>query len=130
MSSDIIGGAFLVSLRLWPGVVIVAMQWLARFGLPAVIPDARCSRSWAACLAGSRIVVWWLFFSRAAWFDRIAAIVVMIAAMAATFPFLDVSLATGAMGMHLPDAGRSRHLPRVRDLGGGQPPLVDRPCGA
>ena len=48
------------------------------------------------------IVVWWLFFSRAAWFDRIAAIVVMIAAIAATFPFLDVSLATGAMGMIFP----------------------------
>ena len=25
-------------LRLWPGIVIVAVQWLARYGLPAFIP--------------------------------------------------------------------------------------------
>ncbi len=50
----------------------------------------------------------------------------MIAAIAATFPFLDVSLATGRDGHDLPDAGHSRPLPRVRDLGGGEPRVVDR----
>ena len=48
------------------------------------------------------LVVWWVFFSRAAWFDRIAAVVLMLGAMAATYPFLDVSLATGAMGFIFP----------------------------
>jgi outer membrane protein assembly factor BamB len=48
------------------------------------------------------VVLWWLFLSRAAWFDRIAALVLMVAAIAATYPFLDVSLATGAMGMLFP----------------------------
>lgn len=91
-----------MALRLWPGVVIVALQWLARFGLPAVMVDGAMYGVIAAFAGFFAIVVWWLFFSRAAWFDRIAAIVVMIAAMAATFPFLDVSLATGAMGMIFP----------------------------
>ena len=89
-------------LRLWPGVAIVATQWALRFGLPAVMVDGSMYAVIAGFAGFFAIVVWWLFFSRAAWFDRIAAIVVMIAAMAATFPFLDVSLATGAMGMIFP----------------------------
>jgi outer membrane protein assembly factor BamB len=91
-----------MALRLWPGVVIVALQWLARFGLPVVMVDGAMYGVIAGFAGFFAIIVWWLFFSRALWFDRIAAIVVMIAAMAATFPFLDVSLATGAMGMIFP----------------------------
>ena len=91
-----------MALRLWPGVVIVALQWLARFGLPAVMVDGSMYAVIAGLAGFLAIAVWWLFFSRARWFDRIAAIVVMVAAMAATFPFLDVSLATGAMGMIFP----------------------------
>jgi outer membrane protein assembly factor BamB len=89
-------------LRLWPGVVIVATQWALRFGLPVVMADGSMYAVIAGFAGFFAIVVWWLLFSRAAWFDRLAAIAVMIAALAATFPFLDVSLATGAMGMIFP----------------------------
>jgi hypothetical protein len=61
------------SIRLWPGVVIVTVQWLARFGLPLVSPDAAMYGVIAGFAGALAIVVWWLFFSRAAWFDRIAA---------------------------------------------------------
>ena len=27
-------------LRLWPGVVIVVLQWLGRFGVPIIVPEA------------------------------------------------------------------------------------------
>ena len=84
----------------------------------------------AGMLGFIAIVIWWLFFSRAAWFDRIAAVVVMIAAIAATYPFLDVSLATGAMGMLFLMLVVPGICSRVRDLGGGKPPMVDRRCGA
>src|SRR5687767_11939230 len=86
-------------LRLWPGVVIVAAQWIVRFGIPIVAPDQTMYAVMGGLLGFIGVVIWWLFFSRAAWFDRIAAIVVMIAAIAGTYPLLDVSLATGAMGM-------------------------------
>lgn len=86
-------------LRLWPGVAIVAAQWLARFGLPVVAPDRIAEAVMAAIAGGPLLLIWWLFFSRAAWPDRIGALVVIALAAAATVPFLDVSIATGAMGM-------------------------------
>jgi outer membrane protein assembly factor BamB len=89
-------------LRLWPGVAIVAVQWAARFGIPIVAPDQSLFAVMGGLLGFAGVVLWWLFFSRALWLDRIAAIVLMVAAIAATYPFLDVSLATGAMGMLFP----------------------------
>src|SRR5688572_32590972 len=89
-------------LRLWPGVAIVTVQWLARFGLPVVFPDAAMFAVMGGLLGWFALVVWWVFFSRAAWFDRIAAVVLMLGAMVATYPLLDVSLATGAMGFIFP----------------------------
>src|SRR5688572_27511460 len=86
-------------LRLWPGVIIVAAQWIARFGIPIVAPDQTMYAVMGGVLGFVGIVLWWVFFSRAVRFDRIAAVVVMIAAIAGTYPFLDMSLATGAMGM-------------------------------
>lgn len=89
-------------LRLWPGVAIVAAQWLARFGLPVAFPDATMFAVMGGLLGWVALVVWWVGFSRAAWFDRIAAVALIIGAMAATYPLLDVSLATGAMGFIFP----------------------------
>jgi outer membrane protein assembly factor BamB len=87
------------SLRLWPGVLIVAVQWLARFALPVVYPDLTMYAVMAGFGGGFALVVWWLFFSRAPWVDRLGAVAMMIVSMAAMRPLLDPSLATGAMGM-------------------------------
>jgi outer membrane protein assembly factor BamB len=89
-------------LRLWPGVAIVAVQWIVRFGLPLVWPDGSMFAVIGGLLGFAGVIIWWLFFSRVAWFDRVAAIVVMFASLAATSPFLDASLAAGAMGMLFP----------------------------
>ncbi len=102
MSSDISAGRSSSPLRLWPGVVIVRRSGWRDSVCRLSFRTGRCSRSWAACSGSSRSIVWWVFFSRAAWFDRIAAVVLMIGAMAATYPLLDVSLATGAMGFIFP----------------------------
>jgi outer membrane protein assembly factor BamB len=115
-------------LRLWPGVLIVAIQWIARFVLPAVAPDFTSYGVLAGLAGGPALIVWWLFFSRVAWSERIGALLAMAAAIAATWPFLDVSITTGAMGALFPMlampllclalvlwAGASRRmLPRAR----------------
>ncbi len=48
---------------------------------------------------GLAIVVWWLFFSRAAWPERVAAIALMIVALLLTSRVTHISLAGGMMGM-------------------------------
>lgn len=86
-------------LRLWPGVVIVALQWLIRFGVPLVAPEAAMYGMLGGLAGGLALVVWWLFFSRAPWSERLGAVALMIVALAATPLILHESIATGAMGM-------------------------------
>jgi len=89
-------------LRLWPGVVFVALQWLARFVVPIFAPDATIFGVMAGLFGGFAIVVWWAFFSRAPWSERLGAIVLMIVALFATSRLVHVSIATGGMGMLFP----------------------------
>lgn len=89
-------------LRLWPGVVIVILQWLVRFALPAFVPDTIAIGVFGGLLGGLAIVVWWAFFSRAPRFERWSAIVLMIAALATTSQILHKSIATANMGMMFP----------------------------
>ena len=90
------------SLRLWPGVVIVVVQWLSRFVVPIVVPGAVAFGVIGGLLGGLAIVVWWAFFSRAPRSERWGAVVLMIVALAATPRILHQSMATGAMGMTFP----------------------------
>jgi outer membrane protein assembly factor BamB len=86
-------------LRLWPGVVLVILQWLAWLAGPIVGPEAGIYAALAALACGPAIVLWWVFFSRAPWSERLGAPVLMIAALAATPLLLHESIATGMMGM-------------------------------
>ena len=87
-------------LRLWPGVVIcdaaVAGQVWRTHG---PCPTPWNSPSWADCLGGLAIVVWWAFFSRAPRFERWGALVLTIVALAAAWRLLHTSIATAGMGM-------------------------------
>jgi len=89
-------------LRLWPGVMIVILQWLLRFGLPVVVPGALLVGVLAGPLGGLAVILWWLFFSRAPWSERLGALGLIIVALFATKRLVDVSIATGAQGMLLP----------------------------
>src|SRR6202167_509643 len=89
-------------LRLWPGVVIVILQFLLRFAVPAVAPGALLVGVMAVPIGGVAVMLWWLFFSRSHWSERLGAVGLMIVALFATKRVVDVSIATGAMGMLFP----------------------------
>jgi outer membrane protein assembly factor BamB len=90
-------------LRVWPGVVAVALQWFAWIVLPILVPEAKMYGMLGGILGGAlAVIVWWLFFSRAAWIERVGGLLLMVAAMFATAPFIHKSIAGGAMGMLFP----------------------------
>ncbi len=86
-------------LRLWPGVVAVMLQWLARFGVPIFLPEATAFGVIGGLLGGLAVVVWWAFLSRAPRSERWGAVVLMIVALVATSRIIHESIATGMMGL-------------------------------
>jgi outer membrane protein assembly factor BamB len=80
-------------------VVIVAVQWLLRFGVPVVFPSAIAVAVLGGMLGGLAVVGWWLFFSRAAWVERLGVVGLMVAGIFLTPWVLHESIATGMMGM-------------------------------
>jgi outer membrane protein assembly factor BamB len=87
----------------WPGVVGVALQWLGWFVLPAALPDAAMYLFLGGVLGGTLVVLaWWLVWSRAAWVERLGALVLAPAAVLATKSLVHTSVANGMMGMMLP----------------------------
>jgi outer membrane protein assembly factor BamB len=88
-------------LRLWPGVVAVVLQWLVRFGVP-LVPGAGGFGVIGGAVGGLVVLVWWLFFSRAPWSERLGATVLMVVALFATTRIVHESIANGMMGMMLP----------------------------
>lgn len=86
-------------LRLWPGVVIVVLQWVLRFVIPAIVPDGMIIGIMGGLLGVIGIAVWWIFFSRASWQERFGAILLIIISLYGTSFFLDKSIATANMGL-------------------------------
>ena len=89
-------------LRLWPGVAAVALLWLARFVVPAVVPEAILFGFFGGAFFALIVLVWWLFFSRAPWSERLGALVLMVLGLLATSRLVHESIANGMMGMMLP----------------------------
>jgi len=91
-------------LRLWPGVVILILQLLVRFGIPEVIPgDAALNMAVLGGLFGwLLIILWWAFFSRAPRIERWGAVILMILALAVTRPLLHESIKTAGRGALFP----------------------------
>jgi outer membrane protein assembly factor BamB len=89
------------SLRLWPGVIAVVLQWLGWFLLPVVLPQATFIGLLIGVLGGLAILLWWLLFSRAPWVERIGAPLLIVGALILTKRLVHPSIAGGGMGMLL-----------------------------
>ena len=64
-------------LRLWPGVVAAVLTCVVRFGIPMVEPEAVGVGMIGSVIGAAVILVWWVFFSRAPWSERLGAVVLM-----------------------------------------------------
>jgi outer membrane protein assembly factor BamB len=82
--------------RVWPGAVIVVLMWVGMF-LPAWLELGMfpmfMARMWGPIAATALLAVWWAFFSRLRWYDRLLGIGAFAAAGAgatalADFPFM------------------------------------------
>jgi outer membrane protein assembly factor BamB len=87
--------------RLWPGMIIVTLQWLLRFALPEIIPGPTSEMIgvFGGFLGGIAVMVWWALFSRAPRFERWSAVVLMVIALAGSSRLTHESIATGYQGM-------------------------------
>jgi len=90
------------SLRLWPGVAAVTILWLVRFGTPVFLPESGMRGAViGSMVCALAVFLWWLAFSRAPWFRRLAAMG-MVAAVLTLMPrtgALHPSITGGMMGM-------------------------------
>ncbi|HKX33245.1 MAG TPA: hypothetical protein VJ302_36550, partial [Blastocatellia bacterium] len=87
-------------LRLWPGVaavVALCLLWL----VPFVIRDTYMIAMMGGLACGLIVLVWWLFFSRAPWGERVGATALMTITLVATKRVVHESMAGGGMGMLL-----------------------------
>src|SRR6185295_6809082 len=121
-------------LRVWPGIVAVALQWLARFGIKALIPGIKgfgrgMMVSFVFTIA---LIIWWAFFSRASRKERFGGLGIIVLAFGATWflrhesmwlpwlfgyaiPFLSLAFVIWAVATrHLPD--RIRHATMVATI--------------
>ena len=89
-------------LRLWPGVTAAVLLVLVRVVLPAVWPDQTLVAVLGGMAGAAAILLWWLFFSRARWADRLGVLLLTVVGLGATWFAADVSISTGAMGGLLP----------------------------
>jgi outer membrane protein assembly factor BamB len=85
------------SLRLWPGVVAAVLLVLVRL-TPVVVDELMPVAMMGAVVGGLVILLWWLFFSRAPWPERLGVTVLIIVALFATPRLVHESIAGGAMG--------------------------------
>src|ERR1700752_326769 len=89
-------------IRLWPGVIAVVLQWLFWIVVPIIPmfgPDAGYFGLMGGVLCGLLAIVWWLFFSRAPWMERLGVIVLVVAGLVLTKRIVHASIAGGMMGM-------------------------------
>ena len=95
-------------LRLWPGVALVVFQWFAAYLVPWLFPETEIAGLplgmlglFASIAAGLGVLIWWLFFSRARWSERLAGFAFIVIAVIATRAVAHPSIQGAGMGFLL-----------------------------
>jgi outer membrane protein assembly factor BamB len=87
------------SLRIWPGIVIVVLQWTFRYVLPEIVPSALMYAVFSGIIGGLAVLIWWMFFSKARGIDRWGAPIIIIITFFIVAQFLHKSISTAMQGM-------------------------------
>ena len=86
-------------LRLWPGAAAAVLLVVIGYLVPIAAPAYAGLGMMAAAVCALFIIIWWLFFSRARWYERLGWIaLIAVAAFVEKF-VVHPSIAGGAMGM-------------------------------
>lgn len=86
-------------IRVWPGVLIVLLLLLIRYGVLLIFPEAVAFGVLGGLAGGLAVILWWVFFSKAKKTDRWGALLLMVVSLFVTSLFIDKSIATGGQGM-------------------------------
>jgi outer membrane protein assembly factor BamB len=109
MTDQLAASALRRPLRLWPGLVIAVLLVLFKLVYPLVGSGGPPVALLGGLVGGLLVFLWWLFFSRARWFERLGALALSAAALFVTFRFVHPTigsvlfpiLATPALGLAL-----------------------------
>ncbi|HKS09254.1 MAG TPA: PQQ-binding-like beta-propeller repeat protein [Pyrinomonadaceae bacterium] len=73
--------------RVWPGIVLVVLQWTARFGIKAVVGgiDGFGMGMMVSFAFTILLIVWWAFFSRVRWRERVGGLALIVIALGVTW---------------------------------------------
>ena len=85
-------------LRVWPGVVIVTLQWVLWFVVPKFNPGASIIGVAGGILGGFAVLIWWKFLSRVRWLECMGALALVAVALFLTPHILHESIRNGMMG--------------------------------
>ena len=89
-------------LRLWPGVLLAIAMVVLFVMAPIALPDVELPVGMLATLIGAiGILIWWLFFSRAPWVERVGALALMIAAVMINRRLVHPSISGAGQGMFI-----------------------------
>lgn len=87
-------------IRLWPGVGLAVAMVAMLIGGPIVFPDQALPVGLIGFMAGGVVLaLWWLFFSRLPWIERLGALVLIAAAILAGRALAHPSITGAGQGM-------------------------------
>ena len=89
-------------LRLWPGVALLVLTLLVRFVAPRLVSDGMLIGAIGTMAGAALIVLWWLFFSRAPWSERLGVVALMALAVYLSMFIVHPSIRGGLMNRMVP----------------------------